>query len=338
MILVTGGTGHLGNVLVRELLAEGERVRVLVYPGEDTRALADLQVETVYGDVRNPEAVAEAVKGVDSVFHMAGIVAIVSDHPELLEAVNVQGTRNIVEACIAGGVRRLVYTSSIHALQDIPHGTVIDEKIPFDPVNAVGAYGKSKAKASLAVLDGVSRGLDAVICCPTGVYGPYDFRPSRTGRLLLNAFVKGRQSLPEGSYDFVDVRDIARGEILAWRHGGRGETYILAGEKLSLGTMVKLIQKIVGRKVSVFRIPMWLCKLASKFIYLRYRLTGKEPLVTAESLSIVRSNCTITSRKAEREIGYTHRTAADTVRDTIDWFRRIGKLLPEAGGRRRRGV
>jgi len=339
MILVTGGTGHLGNVLVRELIAEGESVRVLVYPGEDTKALDELDVELVYGDVRDPEAVEKAVTGVDSVFHMAGIVAIVSDHPELLEAVNVQGTRNIVNACIAAGVRRLVYTSSIHALQDIPHGTVIDEKVPFDPVNAVGAYGKSKAKASLAVLEGVARGLDAVICCPTGVYGPYDFRPSRTGRLLLNAYIKGRQSLPEGSYDFVDVRDIARGEILAWRHGKKGETYILAGEKLSLGNMVKLVQKLVGRKIAVFRIPMWMCRLASKFIYIGYRITGKEPLVTAESLSIVRSNCVITSKKAEREIGFTHRPPADTVRDTIAWFTRAGKLLPETGGgRKRRGV
>jgi dihydroflavonol-4-reductase len=147
MILVTGGTGHLGNVLVRELIAEGESVRVLVYPGEDTKALDELDVELVYGDVRDPEAVEKAVTGVDSDFHMAGIVAIVSDHPELLEAVNVQGTRNIENACIAAGVRRLVYTVPSTRC-GYPARNRHRRKGPFDPVNAVGAYGNRRQSES----------------------------------------------------------------------------------------------------------------------------------------------------------------------------------------------
>jgi dihydroflavonol-4-reductase len=176
-------------------------------------------------------------------------------------------------------------------------------------------------------------------CCPPGCTGPLRLPALQDGRLLLNAYIKGRQSLPEGSYDFVDVRDIARGEILAWRHGKKGETYILAGEKLSLGNMVKLVQKLVGRKIAVFRIPMWMCRLASKFIYIGYRITGKSRWSPPNPSASWRSNCVITSKKAEREIGFTHRPPADTVRDTIAWFTRAGKLLPETGGgRKRRGV
>lgn len=334
MVLVTGATGHLGNVLVRELKEEGERIRVLVYPGEKTDSLKDLPVEIVYGDVTDLPSLNEAFKGIDSVFHMAGIVSILPDHIDLLEKVNVEGTKNVIAACFNQGIRRLVYTSSIHALADVPHGITIDEGIPFSPEKASGAYGRTKAKASLAVLEAASRGLDAIIICPTGVIGPYDFRPSRMGRLLLKAFKKGFQGIPEGYYNFVDVRDIARGQVAAWKQGKSGETYILAGEKISLKAYLKLIQIAVGRRISIISLPLWLCKMGAFFSHIFYKISKKDPLVTKESLEIVRSNCNISCEKAKKEIGYSPRPIIDTVKDTISWFGRFGKLL--LGGNRKR--
>ena len=327
MILVTGATGHLGNVLVRELLKQGESVRVLVYPGERIDSIEDLHLEIVYGDVTNLDSLNSAFEGMDSVFHMAGIVSILPDYSELLEKVNVRGTMNVIQACLDRKVRRLVYTSSIHALAEVPQGMVIDEEIPFSPEKAIGAYGKSKARASLAVLEAVAGGLDAILVCPTGVIGPYDFRPSRMGRLLLKAFKKGFQGIPEGYYDFVDVRDIALGEILAWRQGRSGETYILSGEKISLKSYLKLIQIAVGREISIIPIPLWLCKIGAFFSTLIYKINKKDPLVTKESLTIVRSNCSISCEKAKIEIGFSPRPIFETVKDTLFWFSRAGKLF-----------
>lgn len=335
MVLVTGATGHLGNVLVRALLAQGESVRVLVYPTEPRDPISDLSVEVFPGDVTDPDSLRRAFTGIDSVFHLAGMVSILPDHPELLEKVNVEGTRNVVSICLEKKIRRLVYTSSIHALADLPEGTVITEAVPFSPETAYGEYGKSKARASLEVLSGISRGLDAVIVCPTGVIGPYDWRPSRMGRLLLKTFVKGFQGIPEGYYDFVDVRDIAEGEILAWKHGKTGETYILAGERINLKAYLKLIYSAAGRKISIIPLPLWFCKIGAFFSFLFYKISGKDPLITKESLDIVKSNSNISSDKAKKTIGFSSRPIIDTVRDSLKWFSDSGRILLR-GARRKR--
>ena len=189
MVVVTGATGHIGNVLVRQLLSRGEDVRVVIPPFEDTASLDGLKVEMVEGDVRKIDSLIQAFKGSDVVYHLAGIISILSGKSELLYQVNVVGTRNVAEACLKTGVRRLIYTSSIHAIAEPPHGIVIDESFPFDPDRAIGEYDRSKAQATLEVLQGVKQGLNAVIVCPTGVIGPYDFKLSEMGQLILD-FVK----------------------------------------------------------------------------------------------------------------------------------------------------
>lgn len=175
MVVVTGATGHIGNVLVRELLSRGENVSVVIPPFEDTACLDGLQLEMVKGDVRQIDSLIQAFRGGDVVYHLAGAISILPGKNELLHQVNVVGTRNVVEACLKTDVRRLIYTSSIHAVKEPPHGTVIDETLPYDPDTVLGDYAKSKARATLEVLKGVKRGLDAVIVCPTGVIGPYDY-------------------------------------------------------------------------------------------------------------------------------------------------------------------
>ncbi len=161
MILVTGATGHIGNVLVRKLLEQGKKVRALIWRGEDTSPLRGLDVESVEGDVLDPESLKAAFRGVDEVYHLAGIISIMPGQNPFVWRVNVEGTRNVLEAARRNNIRRLIYTSSIHALRRAPHGKLIDESLSFDPNNPYGAYDRSKAEASLEVQKAAREGLEA---------------------------------------------------------------------------------------------------------------------------------------------------------------------------------
>jgi dihydroflavonol-4-reductase len=162
MILVTGATGHSGNVLIRELLSRGNVVRALIQPGEELTPLEGLDVEIFEADVLDAQALCHSFQDIDQVYHLAGIISIMPGSDNLLKLVNVLGTRNVLHAARLAGVKRLVYISSIHAIRRVPHGITIDESIPFDPVNAHGSYDYSKALASLDVLEAAHSGLNAV--------------------------------------------------------------------------------------------------------------------------------------------------------------------------------
>src|SRR5512139_40934 len=172
--LVTGATGHIGNVLVRKLLERGKKVRALILPGEDTTSLDNIAVEKVEGDVLNLDSLWKPLEGVSGVFHLAGIISIMPGPDPVVWRVNVEGTRNVLTAAVRSGVKRLVYTSSIHAIQRVETG-VIDETLPYDPGNPYGEYDRSKAQATLEVQQASREALDAVIACPTGVIGPFDY-------------------------------------------------------------------------------------------------------------------------------------------------------------------
>jgi len=181
MILVTGATGHIGNVLVRTLLGGGERVRALVRPGKMPPALAGLDVEIVQGDVLDPASLERALQGVGLVYHLAARISLAAGPDPEVERVNLDGTRNVLAAMRRSGKARLVYASSIYALRKPGDGTPIDETQPFDTQHCQGAYDCSKARASLAVQEAAAEGLEAVLVCPTAVAGPYDFHDSETG-------------------------------------------------------------------------------------------------------------------------------------------------------------
>ncbi len=318
MVVVTGAAGHLGNVLVRELLNEGEQVRVLIMQNEDISALKGLDIEYRVGDVRDVSTLEDAFAGAEKVFHVAGLIAIIPGKAHLLDEINVKGTRNVVEACIRAKVKRLIYTSSVHALADIPLGATIDENIPISPDLAVGDYGKSKAKATIEVLKGVERGLDAVVVCPAGVIGPFDFRPSRMGRVILSCLKKSPNLCPKGAYNFVDVRDVARGEILAAKRGKTGEVYILSGEIINVADMEYTVKQLVGLPTRILEVPLSLCKAAASLVTWVSKLFRKEPVFTSESLYILQSNCNLSNEKAKKHLGFI----VDTIRDTIFWFKK----------------
>jgi dihydroflavonol-4-reductase len=321
MMLVTGATGHIGNVLVRRLLAAGERVRALIMPGEDTTPLHGLDVELVHGNVLDLDSLHRAMEGVQRVFHLAGIISIMPGNQPLLRRVNVEGTRNVIAAAARAGVRRLLYTSSIHAIQRAPHGTRIDESLPFDSANPVGEYDRSKAQASLAVMEASRSGLDTVIVCPTGVIGPHDYRESELGTLIRDCVADKPQMFVDGAYDFVDVRDVAEGMVLAAENGRAGETYILSGERLTVRRMLDILWSLTGRHFVRIHVPFSLAQCAAAFTPFYYRLSGAKPRFTRYSLDTLRSNSDISHEKATRELGYQPRRILDTMADTVLWFR-----------------
>jgi dihydroflavonol-4-reductase len=328
VIVVTGATGHVGNVLVRDLLARKFSVRALVLPGDDRRPLANLDVEFIQGDVTDLASLKSAFAGADLVFHLAGIVTIMPGMSRLLERVNVDGVRNVIAACRAAGVRRLVYTSSIHAIAEPPHGTVIDESHPFDPDRVLGDYARSKARATLLLLDEVAKGgLDAVICCPTGIIGPGDYGISNIGQLILD-FASGHlKSYVSGAYDFVDVRDVSHGLILAAEKGQAGRTYIFSGAQVQVPELMKELAHTIGYPAPTYRIPAAIARAAGVLASAYYWILRRRPVFTAYSIDVLRSNSRVSSQRAREELGFATRPWPESIRDQVEWFRSEG-ILP----------
>ena len=326
MIVVTGATGHIGNVLIRELLARGERVRAIIPPLEDTTSLEGLKIERVEGDIQNVNSLTQAFSGADVVYHLAAVISILVGNAKLLYQVNVMGTRNVVKACLKSHVPRLIYTSSIHARVEPPLGTVIDETMPFTPERIIDKYGKSKSLATLEALAGIKKGLDVVVVCPSGVIGPYDFRPSEMGQLLIDFARRKLKTYVDGAYDFVDVRDVARGHILAFEKGKTGESYILSGERITVAELMLALEELTGVKAPRYKMPFWLARVMVIFAPLYYRLSGAKPRFTSDSIRILRSNSLISSQKARRELGYSPRPIRESIADTIQWLKETGRL------------
>ncbi len=330
MNLVTGATGHIGNVLVRLLLEQGEIVRAMIMPGENPTPLNGLDVEIIEADVLDYQSLLKAFEHIDVVYHLAGIISIMPGKDHMLQAVNVIGTRNVIQAARTCGVRRLVYTSSIHALKRVPDGILIDESVPFDIEHALSSYDSSKASASLDVLDAVQAGMDAVIVCPTGVIGPYDFRRSELGQLILDCVDQKPMLYVDGAYDFVDVRDVAQGLILAGDKGRRGESYILSGERIAVLDIIKIVQEILGRRLFRLKIPFSLARITANLTPLYYRLSHVKPRFTSYSLATISSNSFISHIKANQELGYLPRPLRESLADTVKWYiknKRLSKSL-----------
>lgn len=327
MVLVTGATGHIGNVLVRKLIEDGQDVRVLALPWEDMTPLYNLPVEICLGDVLDFESLLRACKGIKTVYHLAGVISILPGSDDFMNNVNIEGTKNIIKAIHATNVQRLVYTSSIHAIQRAPHGVTIDESLPFDPDNPYGAYDRSKAIASLHVQQEAKKGLDAVIVCPSGVIGPFDFKGSEMGSLITDCIYSKTQFYIDGIYDFVDVRDVAEGIILARKKGKSGECYILSNEQTTILGIMDIVKIHANKYLKRIRMPLWAAYFASLFTPVYCRLTKKKPKFTKYSIEVVQSNSSICNQKAKKELGFKTRPLKQTIIDTINWAIQNQRLL-----------
>lgn len=325
MILVTGATGHIGNVLVNKLMCLGEELRLLLPPGESVAALNGIRAEIVVCDIRNSDAVMKAVEGCETVFHLAGIIRVSKKKDTLIQEVNIGGTQNMVNACLHHKVRRMVYISSVHAIKEPKDGTAITEQLNYVTDEKAGGYANSKAAATRIVQEGIARGLDAVVIFPSGVIGPFDYKLSEIGS-MIKGFVRGSKSRVafyfDGAYDFVDVRDVCDALIQAWKMGKSGEGYIISGEQASVKQIYTHLLSIQGKRKKLVRVPLWLVKFAVLFMPLYYRMFRKKPVFTKAAVEVLHSNANISSAKAQRELGYRPRPVFESLRDSVVWFDR----------------
>lgn len=324
--IVTGANGFLGNNVVRQLLGKADtEVRALVSSLDRAEALQGLDCKIFAGDVTKIDTLAkifEVPKDAEVfVIHCAGIVYIKSKPNPEVYSVNVGGTRNIVAKTLEIN-GKLVYVSSTHAIPELPKGMTITEVGSFDPAKVEGEYAKSKADAGQYVLDAVkNRGLDACIVHPSGIIGPYDYGISHLTQMIKDVMDGSLWAGVKGGYDFVDVRDVAQGILLACKKGKAGECYILSGHYVSVPELLQMVAEAAEVKPITKFIPLWLAKASAPLAEKYYEIKKQKPLYTKLSLDVLESNGNISHAKAERELGYHARATKETIKDTVDWLK-----------------
>lgn len=322
-IAITGASGHIGNVLCRKLLTLGYKVKALVHEGDvlHSRSIEDLTLERVPGNILDLDSMMSFCRGSDVVFHLAAKISIDGDPDGSLLRTNVEGTENVIKACLAASVKRLVHFSSIHAYKQEPLHEELNESNEYVD-SQDSCYNYYKALGEKVVQKGVKDGLDAVILSPTGVLGPFDYQPSFMGQALLDLYHGKLPALVHGGFDWVDVRDVVSAAVCAIEKGKPGDRYLLSGHWVSVRDLMELFARITGAKAPRFTFPSWLASLGLPYIKLYGKLTKTPPLYTRESLdTLLRSNTCITARKAEADLGYVPRPLEETLRDQFEWFK-----------------
>jgi dihydroflavonol-4-reductase len=319
MIAVTGASGLLGGNLIRELLKQGERVRALVH--QDQRAIAGLDVERVYADLNDPSSLEGAFAGADVVYHLASLISINMNSWDDVYHVNVLGTRNVVEACLRSGVKRLVHFSSTHARQPEPFDQILDEERPLVSDPSLPPYDRSKALGEVEVQKGIERGLDAIVIIPSGILGPYDFRPSLVGESLQLMQRGGIPVLVTGGYNWVDALDVATGAVCAANIAKPGSRYILSGHWHSIYEVATLAAKISGTRAPGVVFPLRAAELAAPMMEKLATVRGSQPVFTRAMLSALKSNRHLSHARATRDLDYQPRPFLETLTDTLNWFK-----------------
>lgn len=317
--MVTGAAGFLGNTIVRQLLAAGEQVRACVMEEELPPSLEGLDCDVVRLDVRHAESVRDAFRadGPVWVIHAAGVVSIANRVSPEVRAVNVDGTRNVIDACREEGVERLVHVSSVHAIAEPdPPGVITELTTPeeFDPDGVVGEYAKTKAEAT-------AEDLWRVVVHPSGMVGPGDYADTHLTALVRDLASGRLKALVSGGYDFADVRDVAAGTIAAARRGTSGRCYILSGEYVSVEDLATGVARAAGRTRIPPVLPMWLAKVIVPFAEAHYRVWRLTPQFTKYSLYTLLAASDFSHVRASEELGYTTRDVQETLNDTVEWVR-----------------
>lgn len=320
---VTGASGRLGNVLVRHLLARGDRVRVLVMPGDPQAAsLEGLELERVEGSILDRRSLDTLVEGGDGVFHLAALIDLGSDRQGRVWSINVEGTSTVIAACQAAGVR-MVHCSSHAALNRWPLELPLDEQRPL-ALDEKCPYHRAKAHAEQRVLDAVAAGLDAVVCSPATLTGPFDFAPSLFGGALMDLYRGKIPILLDVVCDYADSRDVVDAMITAMAKGRTGERYLLSGEVLEMLELAKILQEVTGRAMPKHSLPLWVGWAALPFSLAIGALTRKPPIFTPGVLRAAVFNREVKHDKAAAELDFHPRPMRESLPDTLDWFRGRG--------------
>ena len=330
--LVTGAAGFLGGTIVRQLIQRGDRVRAFVLDGDPAAKYLPEGAEVVTGDLCDSNSldrlfdIPDGYKGI--VMHIASIVTVDPAFNQKVMDVNVGGTENIISHCLSNPrIEKLVYCSSTGAIPEIPGDAPIAETNDFDADQVVGCYSQSKALATEMVLKAVrEEGLNACVVHPSGIMGPEDFAVGETTGTLIKIINGDMPMGIDGSFNLCDVRDLARGTILAADNGTAGSCYILGNDQVSFRDFSRLVSEESGSKKVRFFLPLAAADFLAGILERRAKKTGEKPLMTRFSVYNLARNNRFDSSKARKELGYSTRSYRETIRDEVAWLKEAGLI------------
>lgn len=318
---VTGATGFVGSHVARLLAGQGAELRLLVRAGSRRENLAGLPADLVTGDLTDPASLRKGMEGCDAVFHVAADYRLWIRDPKPMYAANVNGTVAVIEAAQAAGVRRTVYCSSVATLGFGYQRQAVDEDTPVHEADMIGHYKRSKFLAERRAVELAAKGADVVIVNPSTPIGEQDIKPTPTGRIVLDFLLGNFPAYMETGMNLVDVHDVARGHLLAFEHGRRGERYILGGENLTLKQILDILGELTGLPSPAMKVPH---AVAMAFAAFDQTFNGyfrnREPRATMEEVRMGKKFMWVTSEKAERELGYSHAPVRVALERAARWF------------------
>ena len=317
LTLVTGASGFLGWHVAKVLTAQGKRVRALCRPASEIR---ELEVERVNGDLRDAASLVGAVAGCERVYHVAADYRLWSKHSADLYATNVEGTRNLLAAAERAGVERIVYTSTVGCI-----GMPGDESTPVSVKDMTGHYKRSKWLAEAVALERARAGAPIVIVNPTAPIGDHDWKPTPTGKIIVDFLANRLPAFVDTGLNLVDAHDVALGHILAAEKGKPGERYILGCENLSLEQILGRLARLSGKPAPTIKLPYAVAYAAGALSTGFAHLTGKEPVAPLEGVRMARKKMFVSHAKAERELGFKPGPVDAALQRAIDWFKESGR-------------
>jgi len=321
--LVTGAAGFLGSHVTRQLVARGESVRVLLRPSSSNRAIADLPLEYVTGDLRDKKSLERATSGVQHVFHVAADYRLWARKKREIYDSNVGGTKNLLEAAKAAGVEKFIYTSTVATIA-VDRPELPNEKTAARLEEMVGHYKRSKWQAEEEVRTAARAGLPAVIAMPTTPVGPWDWKPTPTGKIILD-FLNGKMpGYVETGLNFVGVEDCAAGHLLVAEKGRIGERYLLGGENLTLKGLLDVLEKLTGLPAPRLKIPHGLALGVAYANTAFSRLVGREPGIPVEGVKIARHMMFVDCSRAQRELGFKPGPVEEALDRAVKWYEANG--------------
>jgi len=328
-VFVTGATGFVGSHVARALTAQGADLRLLVRSTSRTDNIADLPAEVTVGDLRQPESLKAAMSGCDFVFHVAADYRLWVRNPEEMYQANVEGTRAIIQAAQESGVRRVIYCSSVATMGFKQTGEIVNEETPVTLADMVGHYKRSKFMAEQIALEAGRKGANVVVVNPTTPIGEFDIKPTPTGRIVVDFLKKNFPAYVDTGLNLADVREVARGHVLAMEKARPGERYILGGENLTLKQILDKLAEITGLPSPTMKVPHGVAMGFAAFDqFFTGIVLGKEPRATLEAVKMGRKKMFASSAKAERELGYRVLPVEEALRRAVVWFQTHGYVGP----------
>jgi dihydroflavonol-4-reductase len=321
--LVTGAAGFLGSHVARQLVARGETVRVLMRASSSNRAISDLSLEYVTGDLRDAASLDRAMAGVKRVYHVAADYRLWAKRSKDIYDSNVGGTKNLLAAAKRAGVEQLIYTSTVATIA-VDRPQLPNESTDAKLEEMVGHYKRSKWMAEREALQAAKEGLPVIVAMPTTPVGPWDWKPTPTGKIILD-FLNGKMpGYVETGLNFVGVEECAAGHLLAAEKGKVGERYLLGAENLTLKGLLDLLAQITGLRAPGMKIPHGVALGVAYVDTVFSRLVGKEPQIPVEGVKIARHKMFVDASRAQRELGFQPGPVAAALERAVRWYRANG--------------